>query len=198
MLLNTIFSSLGIHTYVKTNKNEVFLTFDDGPHPKITPWVLDILHKYDAKATFFCVGKNIEQFPDIFQQILLGGHQIGNHSFSHYNGFKTPKELYISDIHKCQTYISNNLFRPPYGKISISQWKILKQVYKIYGWSISAKDYDSTSLPNQRIKHIVKNSKPGSILLFHDSEKAFPMLQKILPEILHKLQQKNFIFSSLS
>ncbi len=169
---------------IPSKKNEVFLTFDDGPHPTITPFVLDTLKTYNAKATFFCIGKNVENNPEIFRQILNEGHNIGNHTYNHLNGWKTNDEVYLKDVIKAKAVIDSELFRPPYGRIGRLQMQQLKKLFKIIMWDVLSGDFDISLSPQRCLQHVVKNTRPGSVVVFHDSEKAFSRLEYVLPKAL--------------
>jgi peptidoglycan/xylan/chitin deacetylase (PgdA/CDA1 family) len=180
------------------HNNAIYLTFDDGPHPRITEDVCDLLKGYNAKATFFCVGDNVQKYPETLKMILELGHSVGNHTYHHLNGWKTHTETYINDIQKCASLLSSTLFRPPYGRITPKQYQLLKLKYKVVMWDILTRDYD----PNLNVKHALKtctnNMKPGSILVFHDSEKAQKNLLTMLPHILEYGKQNGFTFQSLA
>lgn len=188
---------LEVKTHVPSSLNEVYLTFDDGPHPEITPWVLDVLDQYQAKATFFCLGKNVERFPAVYEQILEKGHSVGNHSYAHPNGWKTNTKAYIQDIDQASKIISSTLFRPPYGKISLNQYNTLKNKYSIVLWDVLSQDYDAKQSPEQIIDRVLKKTKSGSIIVFHDSEKAFPRLKQVLPDVLETLKGRGYRFNAL-
>ena len=184
---------------IPNSENKVYLTFDDGPTPEITKWTLEQLKKYNAKATFFCIGENIEKHPDIFNQIIIDGHAIGNHTFNHLNGWKTPKEDYIENTKLCQSKICslqsavNNLFRPPYGKIKLSQSKILSKLgFKIIMWDVLSEDFNPKTTPEKCLQNVIGNVQSGSILVFHDSKKAFANLEYTLPKTLEFLKEKGF------
>ena len=169
---------------VPNGENKIYLTFDDGPTPEITEWVLEELQKYNAKATFFCIGHNIQKYPEIFPKVIEKGHSIGNHTFNHLNGWKTPINEYIENVSLCQSEILNlqsqicNLFRPPYGKIKLSQSKKLRKFgFKIIMWDVLSADYDQTISPEKCLVNVLRNVKSGSIIVFHDSVKAFPNLE---------------------
>jgi peptidoglycan/xylan/chitin deacetylase (PgdA/CDA1 family) len=184
---------------VKTKDNDVFLTFDDGPHPEITPWVLQELKKYDAKATFFCIGHNIEKYPNTYQQILALGHSVGNHTYNHLNGWRHSQKDYFNNIEACAKVVKSNLFRPPYGRIV--PWQIAKlkaKGYNIVMWNILTCDYDKNVDAAKAIATSVNATKAGSIIVFHDSAKAEAQLKKILPEVLQQLSQNGFQFKALS
>ncbi len=187
---------------VPVQDKTVFLTFDDGPHPTITPWVLQQLKKYDATATFFCIGKNVVQFPDVYAQIIAAGHAVGNHTFSHLNGWKTPDENYLADAVKAGEIIDSPLFRPPYGRIKKKQAQKLsiilkKNNVKIVMWEVLSADFDASFSPEACIKTVLKNTRPGSVVVFHDSEKAFKNLAAALPVILKELHNEGFRFQNL-
>lgn len=190
---------------IPNTDNKVYLTFDDGPIPEITEWVLEELKKYNATATFFCIGNNIEKHPEIFKKVIHEGHAIGNHTFNHLNGWKTTTENYIQNVELCETANRklsrgfgtehSKLFRPPYGKIKSSQFKRLKQLgYKIVMWDILSADFDPSVSPEQCLKNVISNVESGSIIIFHDSLKASKNLKYTLPKTLEFLKEKGFKF----
>ena len=170
--------------------NEVFLTFDDGPHPVATPFVLDCLQKYNIKATFFCIGKNVVEYPHIYKRILDEGHSVGNHTMNHLNGFNTSTAKYTGNIIDAQQHIQSLLFRPPYGRIKRSQAQFYTNEFsngKIIMWSVLAGDFDRSLTGNKCFYYVKKYTKSGSIIVFHDSEKAFERLKVALPLTLEWL-----------
>ena len=179
----------------------VYLTFDDGPHPTITPWVVAELVKYNALATFFCIGKNVAQFPDVFQQVQRAGHTVGNHTFNHLNGWKTGVNEYISNTKAATEHIKSLLFRPPYGRIKGRQakgiMKLLGAGSKIIMWDVLSADFDAKITAEQCLQNVVRHVVPGSIVVFHDSEKAYPHLQQVLPKVLAALSAKGYQFERL-
>ncbi len=190
---------------IPNNENKIYLTFDDGPIPEITEWVLEELKKYNIKATFFCIGKNIEKYPNVFAKIINEGHSVGNHTFNHLNGWKTSTEEYLENAKLCEVSISNlqpktcNLFRPPYGKIKTSQAKkVLQLGYKIIMWEVLSADFDIRISPEKCLKNVLNNVKSGSIIVFHDSVKAFPNLEYTLPKTLENLTERGFVFDSIN
>lgn len=176
----------------------VYLTFDDGPHQEATPFVLDMLSKYKAKATFFCVGNNVKKYPTIYQRILEEGHTTGNHTFNHLNGWKTNSERYLEDIRLARQSIDSDLFRPPYGRIRGKQGKLIKEtgMCLVY-WSLLSGDFDVELSPSKCLQNVINHIKPGDIVVFHDSAKAFPRLQFVLPKVLEFCNQKGWRTKSL-
>ncbi|MGZ3844448.1 MAG: polysaccharide deacetylase family protein [Flavisolibacter sp.] len=177
--------------------NAVYITFDDGPHPRITPWVLDQLKEYDAQASFFCVGNNVQQYPEVYGQVLENGHAVGNHTYHHLNGWKTAEENYLDDIKKAAEFIRTNLFRPPYGRIRQSQARKLSNCLhtsdsRIIMWDVLSADFDSSVSPQRCLANVVENVVAGSIVVFHDSEKAYPNLKQTLPGILKYLKEAGY------
>ena len=169
---------------------KVFITFDDGPTPEITPWILDTLSKFDAKATFFCLEKNVEQYPELFQMILEGGHAVGNHTYSHQKGWEMRTGRYVEDVDLADNFIHSNLFRPPYGRIKPAQARRLSERYKLIMWDVLSRDYSQLVSPRSCLNNVVKHVKSGSIVLFHDSRKAYRNLSYTLPRTLEFLRSK--------
>jgi len=192
------------------DKKEIFLTFDDGPTPEITEFILTELKKHQAKATFFCIGKNIQNHPKLFQKIITEGHNIGNHTQNHLKGWKTDNNTYIDNVLACEHVISkevNNaklktqnlkLFRPPYGKIKSSQAKeLIKKGYKIIMWSVLSADFDTTISNKKCLENVLKNTTNGNIIVFHDSIKAAERMKYALPKVLKHFSDKGFIFKAI-
>lgn len=175
-----------------TRIKKVYLTFDDGPNPETTPFILNTLKRFEAKGTFFLLGKNAKAYPDLVKQILMEGHQIGNHTYNHLNGWKTNNQEYFQDIEKAKIEIASTLFRPPYGKIKISQAKQLSKSYKVIMWHLSAQDYRPDFIGKKCLESLKKNTKSGSIIVFHDSVKAFDNLKMVLHEYLTFLHFNQF------
>jgi peptidoglycan/xylan/chitin deacetylase (PgdA/CDA1 family) len=173
-------------------KKTVYLTFDDGPIPEVTPWVLDTLKKFNFKATFFCIGKNIKKHSEIANRIISEGHSIGNHTHNHLNGWKTETNTYETNVDICEAEIvnlgdvsANKLFRPPYGRITTTQTKTLqKKGYNIIMWDVLSADFDSSISKEKCFQNVLKNMKEGSIVVFHDSIKAEEKLRYTLPKLL--------------
>jgi Predicted xylanase/chitin deacetylase len=170
-------------------ENAIFLTFDDGPSPEVTPWVLDCLDEYGVKATFFCLGKNVEMHPQLYAEILRRGHAVGNHSYSHLKGWGMDTGAYIRDVDTAAEYIHSNLFRPPYGRIGPRQAKMLSERYKLIMWDILSRDYSRTLSGKRCVKNVVKHLRPGAIIVFHDSVKSAQNLWYALPKVLEAIAE---------
>jgi peptidoglycan/xylan/chitin deacetylase (PgdA/CDA1 family) len=195
-LMSSIFPRF---TWSKEANNEIYLTFDDGPTPEITDFVLESLAEYNAKATFFCIGKNVESNPSIISRIISGGHSIGNHTMHHYNAWKMDFASYLKDIELCdQLFQQNGIqsigFRPPYGRITP---KMYQKVPNIILWSVLTGDYNASLQASDIVKSIKPYLKPGAIVVMHDSVKAYPQLKNILPEILTFCSSQNLRMSAL-
>ncbi|MDB5201548.1 MAG: polysaccharide deacetylase [Ferruginibacter sp.] len=178
----------------------IFFSFDDGPHPEETLFVLEQLRAYNAKATFFCVGNNVKDFPEVYQQIIDGGHSVGNHTFQHLNGWKSRDGAYLADISLAKKYIDSNLFRPPYGRISRFQQERLgdeKFNLKTVMWTVLSGDFDTSITGDQCVENVVLNARPGSIVVFHDSAKASPLLRYALPKLLKYFSEEGYRFERI-
>lgn len=182
---------------IPTKERVIYLTFDDGPVEEVTPWVLRMLKRYDASATFFCVGENLIRNPGILDNVLADGHTVGNHTFNHLNGWRCPAEEYVSNVHKCRELLSSNLFRPPYGRIKRSQMQELKNDFTLVFWSVLSGDFDTGISPEKCLDNVISNTRPGSIVVFHDSLKAFPNLYFVLPAVLKHFSERGFEFRAL-
>ena len=166
----------------------VYLTFDDGPNPETTPWILETLSKYDAKATFFCLGKNAEQHPDVFRMILDGGHAVGNHTYSHQKGWEMRTGRYVEDVDLADNFIRSNLFRPPYGRIKPRQIRRISERYKLIMWDVLSRDYSQFVSPRACVKNVTNYVKGGSVVVFHDSRKAYRNMSYALPRVLEHIR----------
>lgn len=213
---------------VEPGEKILYLTFDDGPHPIATPMVLDQLKRFNAKATFFCIGKNVADHREVYQRILDEGHSVGNHTYSHLNGWKAKDSDYIADVLRAAELIDSRLFRPPYGRITRFQSAVLrhqlaeadktkpadpneatdtppagsgpaeKQHFSIVMWSVLSADWDQQIDGNKCYENVVLNSKPGSIIVFHDSAKALPRLEQALPRVLEHFHQQGYRFEAIT
>ncbi|MCB9016471.1 MAG: polysaccharide deacetylase family protein [Lentimicrobiaceae bacterium] len=183
---------------IDNQPGKIFLTFDDGPIPEITPQVLDILKEYNAKATFFCVGDNVNKHPDVYGKVLAAGHTTGNHTYHHLNGWKTPLNEYLADIGQCHRMVKSPLFRPPYGRIRPSYIQSIKPDYQIIMWSVLSGDFDLDSSPEKVLNNATQNTSDGSIVVFHDSLKAADRLFYALPRFLEHFSQQGFTFSAIT
>jgi peptidoglycan/xylan/chitin deacetylase (PgdA/CDA1 family) len=179
---------------IPTQKGVVYLTFDDGPIPEVTPYVLQVLAKYQIKATFFCIGDNVQKHPEVFEEIIKAGHAIGNHTFNHLNGWKTNKNVYQQNTMACETYFKTNLFRPPYGRIKRSQIKLLQEKFKIVMYDVLSGDFDQKSSPEKCYQNVLNHSSDGAIIVFHDSLKAYANLKESLPRSIEALLNRGFRF----
>lgn len=169
--------------------NGVFLTFDDGPTPGITEWILATLAKYNAKATFFVLGKNVELYPDLYQKILDAGHKVGNHTYSHQKGWGMPLERYLEDVDFAGDIIHSELFRPPYARVTPSQMRAVAKRYKIVMWDIVSRDYNRSLSREGCLRNVTKYLTAGSIVVFHDSEKSFKNMSYALPRTLERIKE---------
>jgi peptidoglycan/xylan/chitin deacetylase (PgdA/CDA1 family) len=181
-----------------SNKEPViYLTFDDGPHPNTTNQILEILNQFKAKATFFCTGKQIELYPELFNSIKNNGHQVGNHTYQHSNGLKINFSNYINEIIATEKYIQNKLFRPPYGKMSLRKWWFLRNKYKIIMWDVMGYDFDQQLSANDCADLIIKKAKSGSIIVLHENEKSSDKVAVITRIVLDHFSKKGFKLSSI-
>ncbi len=182
---------------LKNGQKEIFLTFDDGPNPEVTPMVLSILKEYNARATFFCIGRNAERYPEIMKMIREDGHSFGNHTYSHLKGWITSNSEYYSDIELAGKFISTDLFRPPYGKIKRSQLKYLRQFYKIIMWDVMSSDFDHSITKEKCVRNVLDNIRPGSIVVFHDSVKSKERMLYALPIVLESLNKMDYALNNI-
>ncbi len=178
-------------------EKKLYLTFDDGPHPTITPQVLEILKNFNAKATFFCIGNNVNKYKSTFELIKKEGHAVGNHTFNHERGWRTKKQDYVNSVKEADTLIQSSLFRPPHGRIKSSQIKALKKEFKIVAWSVISYDWDKSLSPDDCFNNVIKNAADGSIIVFHDSEKAVNNMIPALTKVLEYYTDKGYTFEKL-
>jgi peptidoglycan/xylan/chitin deacetylase (PgdA/CDA1 family) len=184
---------------MRGGQKKIYLSFDDGPHPSVTPFVLEQLRKYNAKATFFCIGKNVLENTDIYKSILDEGHSVGNHTHNHLNGWQIEDQVYLKNIIAASKYIDSNLFRPPYGRITRFQAKQVmdKLKFKIIMWSVLSGDFDTSLSPENCLKNVLKATAPGAIIVFHDSDKAAKRLIYTLPKLLEYYKNEDYSFEKI-
>lgn len=182
---------------IPSNKNSIYLTFDDGPTPGLTDKILSILSKYNAKATFFCIGKNVKKYPDLYNQIVSSGNSFGNHSMTHPMGWGKSKKMYLKNVEEAEKLINSNLFRPPYGKINFKSNKALQKKYKIIMWDVVGGDFDKNCSETQLIKNITENAERGSIIVLHDNMNVKEKMLNALPKIIEKLQRDGYNFEAI-
>lgn len=182
---------------IPSESKVVYLTFDDGPTPNVTNEVLKQLDDFQAKATFFCIGKNIDNHPDLFDLIKKSGHHVGSHTYSHLNGWKTNQNDYLRDYEKGKLSVKTNLFRPPYGRILLKPLQVIQQQDRVIMWDILTKDYNSQIRPEQILKTIKKHLHPGAIIVFHDSIKAAKNLRTVLPPLLQYLKEEGYAMHTI-
>ena len=175
----------------------VYLTFDDGPIPDITPWVLNILDKYDVKATFFCVGDNVRKHSDIYKMVLERGHRVGNHTFNHVQGIRKFSKRYLQNTQLASDYIDSDLFRPPHGHMRISQYFTLRRYFKIIMWDVVTRDYSKHMTPEKVLENVKKYTRDGSVIVFHDSLKAEKNIKYALPRSIEWLKEQGYTFRLL-
>ncbi|MFD1769049.1 polysaccharide deacetylase family protein [Sphingobacterium suaedae] len=179
------------------SEKKIYLTFDDGPVPEATTFVLDTLARFQIKATFFCVGDNVQKHPVLFDRILKEGHQVGNHTYNHLKGWDTEDHVYLQNVQSCQDLTKTNLFRPPYARAKKSQLRQLDKHFQIIFWDVLSGDFDESLTPEKCLQHIINHTKNGSIIVFHDNPKAMPRMSYALPKAIAYLQTKGYTFDTL-
>jgi peptidoglycan-N-acetylglucosamine deacetylase len=183
---------------IKTDEKVIYLTFDDGPIPEVTPWVLDQLAQYDAKATFFCVGENVEKYPSVFEQVLDEGHTVGNHTYNHLSGWSTDNIPFFHNIRHCARVVNSGLFRPPFGRLTPSQTQFLTRHYRIVMWDVLSGDFDTSISKEAVLDNVISSTRRGSIVVFHDSLKAKERMQYALPRFLAHFAARGYRFETLN
>ena len=182
---------------INPSEKVIYLTFDDGPNPEVTPQVLDILDEFEAKATFFCVGENVLKYPKIFQEVKHRGHAVGNHTFNHVKGTEKTVKEYVDNVGKAHEYIHSKLFRPPHGRITLSQVNKLKADFKIIMWDFITYDFDRQVTSTEILKEVKLRSRNGSVVIFHDSLKARKNVLEALPEALRYWKKEGYEVKAL-
>ena len=182
---------------INPSEKVIYLTFDDGPNPEVTPQVLDILDEFEAKATFFCVGENVMKYPEIFQEVKHRGHAVGNHTFNHVKGTEKTVKEYVDNVGKAHEYIHSKLFRPPHGRITLSQVNKLKADFKIIMWDFITYDFDRQVTSTEILKEVKLRSRNGSVVIFHDSLKARKNVLEALPEALRYWKKEGYEVKAL-
>lgn len=182
---------------IPSREKVIYLTFDDGPIPEVTPWVLQTLDQFNAKATFFCVGENVFNHPEVFREVLDHGHSAGNHTYNHLNGWATDNIPYFHNVRHCANLVKSSLFRPPYGRLMPKQAQFLQRHYRIIMWDVLSGDFDPKIDREQCLDNVKMKTRPGSIVVFHDSLKSFEKLQYVLPRILQHFSEKGYRFEAL-
>ena len=190
--IKRLYPSVIWNFYNNTDSKSVYLTFDDGPNPDVTPWVLKQLEKYSAKATFFCLGKNVEQYPEVYKMILEQGHSVGNHSYSHVKGFGVNVGRYVEDFDFAEEFIQTNLLRPPYARCTPRQIKMLSQRFHVIMMDIVSRDYSSTISRRRCLSNVTKYVQAGSIVGLHDSKRSEKNIKYVLPRLLDFLRERGF------
>ncbi len=182
----------------KSGPKKLYLSFDDGPTPEVTAWVLDLLAQYQCKATFFCIGRKVSLHPQIYAQILRQGHAVGNHSYSHFNGWSSNTANYLRDVNNARDQINSNLFRPPYGRLKPSQYQQLKKQFRIVCWDVLSGDFDPKLSQEDCWTAIKQHCEDGSIIVFHDIRKTWTKLQFVLPRMLSHYLALGYSFESIN
>ncbi|GAP72206.1 polysaccharide deacetylase family protein [Candidatus Symbiothrix dinenymphae] len=182
------------HWRFSSDDKAVYLTFDDGPIPEMTPWVLDLLDKYNIKAIFFCVADNVRKYPEIYRDILKRGHQTGNHTYHHLQGWKTSFKTYINDTEAAKQLIDSKLFRPPHGYLRPRQLRALAKQFKLIMWDVLTRDYSSLRSAQQVFEAVKRYTRNGSIIVFHDSLKSKGKIETALPQSIEWLLQQGYTF----
>lgn len=183
---------------IPSHEKVLYLTFDDGPIPEVTPWVLQQLEAFQAKATFFCVGDNVKKHREVFHQVVDAGHSVGNHTFNHLSGWACENIPYFHNVRRCARLVESNLFRPPYGRLKPKQSQFLQRHYRIVMWDVLSGDFDAKISKEQCLENVIANAGKGSIVVFHDSLKAKEKLQYVLPKVLKHYSEKGFHFEAMT
>jgi peptidoglycan/xylan/chitin deacetylase (PgdA/CDA1 family) len=181
-------------------KNEqkcVYLTFDDGPIPEMTPWILDVLDQYNIKATFFCVGDNVKKYPELYRQLTERGHKVGNHTQNHIQGIRSWSKNYVRNVAEAAKWIDSNLFRPPHGHMRVPQVFRLRKLFRIIMWDVVTRDYSPHMTGNGVFNNVKRYTRNGSIIVFHDSLKAKGRIEEALPKSIEWLREQRYVFKMI-
>ena len=178
-------------------QKKLYLTFDDGPVPQVTPWVLRTLKQFDIKATFFCVGDNVQKHPDVYAQVIDEGHAVGNHTFNHINGWKSSTNNYLDNVSLCAGQVSSRLFRPPYGRLKRSQYEALRREYSIVMWDVLSGDFDAATSEEKCLSNVTSYARNGSLIVFHDSIKAERNMKYALPRAIEHFLKEGYAFERM-
>ena len=182
---------------INTNEKVIFLTFDDGPHPFITPWIIDLMNQYNAKGTFFLTGEAVRRYPDLYQLYKTNGHQVGNHTYQHIKGWRSRRKKYLKEIDHCAEVVESSLFRPPYGQIHLRSIREIKRQYKVVMWDVLSMDFDSKTSSEICLSNVINYSKEGSIVVFHENDKSIKNIIYALPKVLEHFTKLGYEFKSI-
>ncbi len=183
---------------IDTDEKVIYLTFDDGPHPVITPWIIDLMNKYDAKGTFFLIGDAVSKNPDLYQLYKTNGHQVGNHTFRHIKGWRSRKKNYLEEIAQCSEVVESSLFRPPFGQINLQSIREIKKQYKIVMWDVLSWDFNTKTSAETCLSNVVNYSNEGSIVVFHENEKSMKNIMFALPKVLEHFTKLGYQFKAIT
>jgi len=179
---------------IRNDEKKVFLTFDDGPIPEVTPWLTDLLEAYSVKSTFFCVGENVKKYPDVYNLLSNRGHRVGNHTYNHLRGLKTPNDVFLLNVERASALIDSDLFRPPHGLMTIGQYKNLKKKFRIILWDVLSCDTRHGIDPEEVLRNVLGHVRSGSVITFHDSLKSSNILKEVLSVMIEKLKEEGYSF----
>ena len=182
---------------IETNEKVIYLTFDDGPHHVITPWIIDLMNQYNAKGTFFLIGDAVKRNPELYQLYKTNGHQIGNHTYRHINGLRSRKKNYLEEIAQCAEFVDSSLFRPPYGQINLRSIREIKKKYKVVMWDVLSWDFDNETSSEICLSNVIKYTKEGSIVVFHENEKSMKNIMYALPKVLDHFTKLGYQFKAI-
>ena len=182
---------------IETNEKVIYLTFDDGPHHVITPWIIDLMNQYNAKGTFFLIGDAVKRNPELYQLYKTNGHQIGNHTYRHINGLRSRKKNYLEEIAQCAEFVDSSLFRPPYGQINLRSIREIKKKYKVVMWDVLSWDFDTKTSSKICLSNVINCSKEGSIVVFHENEKSMKNIMYALPKVLEHFTKLGYQFKAI-